>query len=841
MLKKKINSKLMLAFSLAVIICIVITSLISVKVAGDALREETFNKLSGLRIAKAAEIESYFSTINNQLITFAHGKTVVQAMGDFRKSFHSADDELKFTSSQVEAASQQNNKFYHNAFKPSFVKKGGDQSIVDGLVPETKSDVGLLQSIYVTEGKNENTVDAQVNISYNKHHKNYHPIFTDFLNRFGYYDIFLIDADSGEIVYTVFKEIDYGTSLLTGPYANTNFGDVFRKARTLKENDVAIVDFESYVPSYMAPASFVATPIFVDGEVIGVLAFQMPVDKINQVMTGISGEKTKGFWPELGLGESVSIYMVGKDYRVKNEMRLWLEKKEVALEELKSNGYDEAILKHIHENEAAFGVLKYESPASENAFLQDAGTGESKSLLGENTFASFAKLKLHGLQWAMICEISQTEALEAISHLQLLMLISALILIVVAVFASYLFARRISRPIIEVTAVAKALADGDLTNEVKFNSEDEIGQLSEAINTSIGSLSNTIKRVKENSDSINSSSNQVNEMSTAINQSSTSMNEQATSAAAATEELSVNIKTIADSALMMSESILQVSQKSQSVSGNMNSVAAAVEESQVNLAGIASSCEQMSVTVDEIAHSAEDGRNISAEAVSSVERAQVQVGELSRASLEINEIIGVIEEISEQTKNLALNATIEAARAGEAGKGFAVVANEVKELARQTSTATTDIRQRIEQMQASSTGTVQEIGNIQQVIGKVNELVTGIASAVEEQSITLRVNAQNTNEAAEGMKEVAKNVAESNTAVSTISQNIEDVTKHAEEVKGSSGEAALASQEVSKVLQGINQVSIQNSDYGSQISSSAAQMLELAADLDEMMGSFKVS
>ena len=832
----------MLAFSLAVIICIVITSLISVKVAGDALREETFNKLSGLRIAKAAEIESYFSTINNQLTTFAHGKTVVQAMADFRKSFHSADDELKFTSSQVEAASEQNNKFYHSAFKPRFAKKGGDQGIVGGLVPETKSNVGLLQSIYVTEGKNENTVDAQVNISYNKHHKNYHPIFTDFLNRFGYYDIFLIDAESGEIVYTVFKEIDYGTSLLTGPYAKTNFADVFRKALTLKENDVAIVDFESYVPSYMAPASFVATPIFVDGELIGVLAFQMPVDKINQVMTGIiSGEKEKGFWPELGLGDTGSIYMVGKDYRVKNEMRLWLEEKEGGLEELKANGYDEAILKNIRENEAAFGVLKYESPASQDAFLQSVGKGESKSLLGEDTFASFAKLKLDGLEWAMICEITQAEALKPISHLQLLMLISALVLIVVAVFASYLFARRISRPIIDVTVVAKALADGDLTNEVKFNSQDEIGQLSEAINTSIGSLSNTIKRVKENSDSINSSSNQVNEMSTSINQSSASVNEQAISAAAATEELSVNIKTIADSALMMSESSLQVSQKAHSVSGNMNSVAAAVEESQVNLAGIASSCEQMSVTVDEIAHSAEDGRNISAEAVSSVERAQVQVGELSRASIEINEIIGVIEEISEQTKNLALNATIEAARAGEAGKGFAVVANEVKELARQTSTATTDIRQRIEQMQASSTGTVQEIGNIQQVIGKVNELVTGIASAVEEQSITLRVNAQNTNEAAEGMKEVAKNVAESNIAVSTISQNIEDVAKHAEEVKGSSGEAALASQEVSKLLQKIDQMSTQNSNYGSQISSSAAQMLELAADLDEMMGSFKVS
>ena len=101
--------------------------------------------------------------------------------------------------------------------------------------------------------------------SYSEAHEIYHPILRDYLEHFGYYDIFLV-AEDGDIVYSVFKEVDYGTSLLDGPYRDTNFAEVFRSALDADDGDfVSLVDFEPYDPSYNAPAAFTASPIF-DGK-----------------------------------------------------------------------------------------------------------------------------------------------------------------------------------------------------------------------------------------------------------------------------------------------------------------------------------------------------------------------------------------------------------------------------------------------------------------------------------------------------------------------------------------------------------------------------------------------
>jgi hypothetical protein len=118
-----------------------------------------------------------------------------------------------------------------------------------------------------------------------------------------------------------------------------------------------------------------------------------------------------------------------------------------------------------------------------------------------------------------------------------------------------------------------------------------------------------------------------------------------------------------------------------------------------------------------------------------------------------------ITEISEQTNLLALNATIEAARAGEAGKGFAVVANEIKELARQTAAATLgDQEPASTGIQGSTDATVGQIEAITDVIGEVNDIVTTIATAVEEQAVTSQEIANNVAQASQGIQEVNENV-----------------------------------------------------------------------------------
>ena len=132
-----------------------------------------------------------------------------------------------------------------------------------------------------------------------------------YLKKFGYYDIFLCDLASGDIVYSVFKELDFTTSLKEGPYAKTNFGRAFAMAAAADSpDDVFLVDYEPYTPSYEDAASFISSPIFDGKQKIGVAIFQMPIDRINAIMA----ERT-------GLGETGETYAVGPDNLFRNDSR----------------------------------------------------------------------------------------------------------------------------------------------------------------------------------------------------------------------------------------------------------------------------------------------------------------------------------------------------------------------------------------------------------------------------------------------------------------------------------------------------------------------------------------
>jgi len=218
------------------------------------------------------------------------------------------------------------------------------------------------------------------------------------------------------------------------------------------------------------------------------------------------------------------------------------------------------------------------------------------------------------------------------------------------------------------------------------------------------------------------------------------------------------------------------------MSNTMTGISSAAEQASANINSVAVATEQMTNSVAEIANNAEKAREVTQSAVKNVGNASERVEELDLAAREISKVIEVIVEIAEQTKLLALNATIEAARAGEAGKGFAVVANEVKELAKQTREATIDIRQKIENMQSSTKGTVDEIGNIHEVINDVNEIVTIIATSVEEQNVTTKDIANNISQATIGVQDVTSSVVEVTKVAQEIAENLNNINGGINEV-----------------------------------------------------------
>jgi methyl-accepting chemotaxis protein len=147
--------------------------------------------------------------------------------------------------------------------------------------------------------------------TYDRIHKKYHPVFRNFLHKFEFYDIFLVDPDTGHIVYSVFKELDYATSLKTGPYRDTNFAQAFRRAaESSSPNTVVFEDYKTYRTSYDAAASFMASPIYDGVTLEGVLVFQMPVGRIIKLMGTTAG-----------LGETGKTYLVGPDGLMRSQLR----------------------------------------------------------------------------------------------------------------------------------------------------------------------------------------------------------------------------------------------------------------------------------------------------------------------------------------------------------------------------------------------------------------------------------------------------------------------------------------------------------------------------------------
>ena len=356
--------------------------------------------------------------------------------------------------------------------------------------------------------------------------------------------------------------------------------------------------------------------------------------------------------------------------------------------------------------------------------------------------------------------------------------------VVISFVLGFVITRMITGPIYAAKNLAEHIARGDLTRQVAIDQQDEIGMLAASLNTM--SL-----RLKEVFTDIASGTRTLDNSST---------------------ELSAVSEQMADNADQTAGSCTNVATAAEEMGTNMNSVAAATEQAAGNIQMIAAATEEMTATINEIAANTAKSSETTAQAVDLAQTVSNKVDELGAASGQISKVTETIADISEQTNLLALNATIEAARAGEAGKGFAVVAGEIKALAQQTALATSEINDKISGIQSTTDDSVTAIQSIVSVIGKINGLVTTVATAVEEQSATTREISTNINQAAEGIQEVNQSISQT---------------------------SAVAG-EVSRDISGVNHAAGEISTGSSQVNDKARQLAGLAGELKQMIDAFKV-
>ena len=289
--------------------------------------------------------------------------------------------------------------------------------------------------------------------------------------------------------------------------------------------------------------------------------------------------------------------------------------------------------------------------------------------------------------------------------------------LVIGALAAILIAGSISRSMSQMLGMAEQVAARNLTiADIAITSRDDIGKTEAALNTMKNGLREMINSIAATAARVTGASQQI------------------------------------------STETQQIMANSEETSVQANVVTSAAQQVTRNLETVVTGAGEMSTTIQSIASSAHDAATIARDAVKNAQAADATVAKLGKSSAEINDVVKVITSIAQQTNLLALNATIEAARAGEAGKGFAVVASEVKELAKQTASATEDISRKIAAIQQDSKSAVDAIGNIHGVIQKISDISGTIATAVEQQSATTNEMSRNVAEAAAGAGEISNNI-----------------------------------------------------------------------------------
>ena len=354
----------------------------------------------------------------------------------------------------------------------------------------------------------------------------------------------------------------------------------------------------------------------------------------------------------------------------------------------------------------------------------------------------------------------------------------AAILIIPQIILSFYIIRSITIPLKQTVHFAENIAQGDFTTNLEIKNIDELGIMAKTLTQMKTSLSQMISNITMGINTLSSSSTEL-----------FSISEQMSNLADNAKSKTIHVE---DSAMTMSS--------------NMDSVADLMVQSAHNINMVTTSSKEMASTIDEIAQNVKKGRGVSEMAVKQANSASEKMSELGNAAQKIGKVTETITEISEQTNLLALNATIEAARAGEAGKGFAVVANEIKELARQTASATQDIKGQIEDIQATTQNTVTEINQVTQIINTINGIVSIIASAVEEQSsVTIEIN-RNIDQVSKGISDASRNVSENATVSSSISKEISEVSTYSSEIVDNSLNVSSSAESLSHLSEQLGQL-----------------------------------
>ena len=469
--KETLKRQITYTFLAVGLIPLIVVSFISIVLTSNMATKLVEQNLNSLKANKLVAIEAYGKQIADQVVTSSNDPNLAINLQILGAGFESILSEVSSPENIAITVKTQRDKlanYYDNEFLRQY-KSSNDGEVVNtrALLDGLSDRAVVLQHAYIYDnpaplGNKDAMERSNLNSTYDDAHELVHATLSDFLNRFAYYDIFLVDT-KGNIIYSVYKELDFATNLYSGPYADSGLADAFKASLQVSSQEYALIDFAQYTPSYEAPASFIASPIFSNGERAGALIFQMPLDAITTVMSERSG-----------LGQTGESYLVGQDMLLRSD----------------SHKYPETftVNRSFRDNK------KVETQSVADALQGKSGVVETKNYADENVLSGFIPIKFGNLTWALIAELETSEAYASVQSLRLIVILVCVIVIAILICIAMKVSNQILNPIQSMRkAMAKVADNTDFSYRVEVQKNDEIGDSVNSFNTLLDRVEVSIK------------------------------------------------------------------------------------------------------------------------------------------------------------------------------------------------------------------------------------------------------------------------------------------------------------------------------------------------------------